>query len=415
MIKHIQTPLILGYFIGFVLFFAPVLGFFAPKGLTPLVILGGLVGFLIMRFQQRIIEWPKTPLVIFLFIFCLWAFISVFWSIDVKSAFVGSGKLTGNFIVGVLLFAIFRSLNVAERQIGFRGLLYGFSLVLLLLVFEIYLKHPIYAVLKESVPSHYPDEFFWLNAAVVILCSLLWPLSLVGYKKSIENKTKNIMTLIIVCGFFAIMFLTILIGFSSGTIALIFGIIGASVIRIFGRRSAYFAAGVLVLIGLMLPFGFNNIKYNGLQITKLVKFNPSATHRIKIWQFTASKIDQKINVGWGLNASKHMPGGKGTVYSDGGQRYGQALPLHPHSAILQIWLELGLLGIILYLGLGVYIINSAVKPYRSKIESAMIFGQFSTLMVIANLSYGVWQAWWISVLWLSASLMFAALERPKTI
>ena len=44
----------------------------------------------------------------------------------------------------------------------------------------------------------------------------------------------------------------------------------------------------------------------------------------------------------------------------------------------------------------------------------MAFGQFLTLMVIANLSYGAWQAWWIATLWLSASLMAMVLEKPKT-
>jgi len=414
MIKHIQTPLILGYFIGFVLFLAPVLGFVAPKGLTPLVILGGLVGFLIMRFQQRLIKWPKTPLVIFLFTFCIWAFISVFWSIDVRSAFVGSGKLTGNFIAGGLLFAIFRSLNIAERQIAFRGLFFGFFLVLVLLILEIYIKHPIYTILKGTVPIHYPDEFFWLNAVVVILCALVWPLSLAEYKTSIENQTKKRATLIILLGFSVIMFVSILIGFASGTIALICGIIGAFAIKFFGRRLAFFGAAILVFVGLALPFAFNHLDDVHSHITELVKSNPSAMHRIKIWQFTARKIDQKVFLGWGLNASKHMPGGKDQVYSVSGKRFGQALPLHPHSAILQIWLELGLLGIILYLGLGVYIISSAVKTYRSKFETAMAFGLFLTLMVIANLSYGTWQAWWIATIWLSASLMVVVLEKPKT-
>jgi hypothetical protein len=40
-----------------------------------------------------------------------------------------------------------------------------------------------------------------------------------------------------------------------------------------------------------------------------------------------------------------------------------------------------------------------------KFESAMIFGQFITVLGISNLSFGMWQAWWIAIIWLSASLM----------
>jgi exopolysaccharide production protein ExoQ len=115
-----------------------------------------------------------------------------------------------------------------------------------------------------------------------------------------------------------------------------------------------------------------------------------------------------------LNASKFIPGGKTYLYSDAGKRYGDALPLHPHNAILQVWLELGLPGIILYLGLGVFTIMSIVDRHRSKFESAMMFGQFSTIMIIANLSFGIWQAWWISTIWVSAALMVMVSEKRQT-
>ena len=111
-----------------------------------------------------------------------------------------------------------------------------------------------------------------------------------------------------------------------------------------------------------------------------------------------------------MNASKNIPGGDRMIYSDAGVKHGQALALHPHNAIFQLWLKLGLPGIIMYLGLCVFIILTAVNPLRSKFESAMIFGQFMTVLVIANLSFGIWQAWWIATLWLAANLIMLALK-----
>ena len=111
-----------------------------------------------------------------------------------------------------------------------------------------------------------------------------------------------------------------------------------------------------------------------------------------------------------MNASKDIPDGQRILYAKSGLDYGKALPLHPHNTILQLWLELGLPGIIMYLGLGVFIFVSAVNHKRSKFESSMIIGQFITILVIANLSFGVWQTWWMATLWLSAAFMVMVLR-----
>jgi O-antigen ligase len=106
-----------------------------------------------------------------------------------------------------------------------------------------------------------------------------------------------------------------------------------------------------------------------------------------------------------MNASKNIPGGRAFIFSKDGKQYGRALPLHPHNAILQIWLELGLPGIILFVGLCIFVIMASVNRIYLKFESAAIFGQFVTILAISNLSFGMWQAWWIALIWLSAGFM----------
>ena len=62
----------------------------------------------------------------------------------------------------------------------------------------------------------------------------------------------------------------------------------------------------------------------------------------------------------------------------------------------------------------VYITLKIIKYNLSAFESAMVYGQLTVALVIASLSFGVWQAWWMSTLWLSASLMVLALKSdPK--
>ena len=68
-------------------------------------------------------------------------------------------------------------------------------------------------------------------------------------------------------------------------------------------------------------------------------FKDSAGHRLLIWSFVGTRISERPALGWGLDSSRAIPGGKYEI------RPGQArLPLHPHNAALQIWLELGGIG-----------------------------------------------------------------------
>jgi O-antigen ligase len=248
----------------------------------------------------------------------------------------------------------------------------------------------------------------WLNNIIVLLALFVWPLALAKYKIGGPFDIRKKKAFFIFCGFSAIIVFSYLIGFASGTLALLCGLFSAGVVWLFGRRAAITAAFIMTIIGLGLPFGFNFLEKPASQINAILSIPSSAEHRIAIWEFTARKIAEKPLAGWGMNASKIIPEGKLILYSDAGNRYGEALPLHPHNAILQFWLELGLPGIILYLGLLIFIIITAISSQRSKFESAMIFGQFTTIFIISNLSFGIWQAWWIATLWLSASLMSLA-------
>ena len=275
---------------------------------------------------------------------------------------------------------------------------------------EILLSSPIYSSVKDvNVTNIKTGEPFWLNIIVGILAFFLWPISLLFLKKINQKPFNKYGPLWIIGGFVAVFYLAFLIKYPTGVIALSSGIVGASVIWLFGRRAAIALSVLLVVVGLSFPLALTQYENPVSSLKSVISIPFSAEHRIKIWEFTAGKISQKWFTGWGMNASKDIPGGQLILYADSGLDYGKALPLHPHNAILQIWLELGFPGIFMYLGLGVFIIVSATNRNRSKIESSMILGQFITILVIANLSFGAWQAWWMATLWLSAALMVMVL------
>jgi O-antigen ligase len=138
----------------------------------------------------------------------------------------------------------------------------------------------------------------------------------------------------------------------------------------------------------------------------------SAVHRLVIWDFTVARVAEKPLTGWGLEASRAMPGGRAQPdtatldrlnITNPAQRaflanpHVEVMPLHPHNGALQLWLELGgigaLLGAVLMLALGFAASRSAVPAVGA--------GMLASAAVTGMLSFGLWQAWWVASLLLA--------------
>lgn len=138
----------------------------------------------------------------------------------------------------------------------------------------------------------------------------------------------------------------------------------------------------------------------------------SAVHRLVIWDFAAARIAEKPLAGWGLEASRALPGGRARPdaatldrlnITTPAQReflvlaHVEVMPLHPHNGALQLWLELGgigaLLGAALILALGFAAAGSAAPAVGA--------GMLASAAVTGMLSFGLWQAWWVASLLLA--------------
>jgi len=139
---------------------------------------------------------------------------------------------------------------------------------------------------------------------------------------------------------------------------------------------------------------------------------PSAVHRLVIWDFAATRIAEKPLTGWGLEASRAMPGGRAqpdaatldrlNIRSPAQREFlalphVEVMPLHPHNGALQLWMELGgigaLIGAALMLALG-FVASRSAAP-------AVGAGMLASAAVTGMLSFGLWQAWWVASLLLA--------------
>lgn len=143
--------------------------------------------------------------------------------------------------------------------------------------------------------------------------------------------------------------------------------------RRFGPRvGALVGAGMAAVI-LLAPWAV--LASGGLFEWASGRVGASWAARLDLWSFTAEQALRHPIFGWGLDASRAF----------------QPFMLHPHSAALQVWLELGLVGAVLLAVIWFLVAKRAIKLGPQALAAA------SSYFVIGALSFGMWQEWWLGL------------------
>ena len=177
----------------------------------------------------------------------------------------------------------------------------------------------------------------------------------------------------------------------------------------FWPSSRFVFAMLLLALFLAGPWLFGSI-LNYPIFCDLIQMDDSLYHRGAIWSFVAERIAERPILGWGLDASRAVPGADISIMHsacphpdrwDG--RYAASLPLHPHNAALHIWLELGVIGILCVGTILSIILTKAVALATTPASRFGVVATTTAYLTIALMSFGVWQGWWIG----SAGLVIA--------
>jgi len=171
------------------------------------------------------------------------------------------------------------------------------------------------------------------------------------------------------------------------------------------------AAIISVLVTITAPLTFARLGWLPALTENADAVKLSAGHRLWIWSFVGDRIAEHPLVGWGLDSSRSIPGGKDSI------RPGESwLPLHPHNAPLQLWLELGVPGAALFALIVACIWHAiAVAPWP-RMFAAAAGASLASALIACVAAYGIWQEWWIGVLWFSLfGVLVMARAAPATI
>ncbi|MFP6771150.1 MAG: O-antigen ligase family protein [Alphaproteobacteria bacterium] len=374
--------------------FAP-LGVVAPKALVPLLFIAA-----IWRFGQgwRDGQWRRPfqgSNAVLAGAIAVWALLSCLWALDGAAALTTFAKLAAVLLATLVMLDGARRLEAEDSKFLFRVLAGTFVLAAILLGFET----------LSGAAGH--EWLVWrgrraefdltvLNRAGVLLLLAAWPVALVLWRRG-----HGVLAGLAIVATLAV----VLLGVSSANqAAAVVGLAGAVAAWFLGRRFSRLLAFVLavgVLAAPVLPTTllapkdiarhFDAAHYSGL-------------HRLYIWHFTARRIAEAPVMGWGLDGARRIPGGDTKL--PGG---GNVMSMHPHNASLQIWLELGAVGALLAALLVAGLCRrAAALPHRA--DRAAATGLLLSALTVTNLSFGIWQTWWLAALGLAGIVFTLALR-----
>ena len=390
-IRHFTTRNVLS---GFCLILPP-LAVLSPNAVVPLLIVAALLAGLSTWRETGHLPRPDRTATLFLGLLLVWSAITATWSFDPSWALFSVVRLAVLFLSGLVLFEVCRSRGEDERQRLVKWLIAGFALGVSIFLFERAFDFPIHRLANLLEPD-FNVPLFRLNRPAVAMTLMAWPLT-----AALLWLKGRPAALLPVC-----MFGIVLLSESdSALFGLAAGIVlsGISVMsRPLGRRILALA----VIVGFLgAPFIATGLHAMGLDRpdtldSELQQQVNSAQHRIYIWGFVADRIAEHPFQGWGFDSSRNMPNFGVQSFK---QQPGQVMPLHPHNAVLQIWLELGLPGVLLAMGFVLCVIRRLDRLTPSAEICAQ--GFLASTLVIATSSYGIWQNMWVSVLFAAAALV----------
>ncbi|MBV9522276.1 MAG: O-antigen ligase family protein, partial [Alphaproteobacteria bacterium] len=319
------------------------MAYLAPLGLA--ILLPLLAGALLLDARRRRgageIAEPlrRAP---FLWALGLLALVSAFWALVPGAAAVEAIRLLAETFIGLTLLGMTGRLSEDARRRVAIALAVGFGAAALLMIADAALGGPLFVrihqrpLTADTIANSYSRGAI-LHALILpplLIALLRWryrvgaALSLAVAAAAVYSLHSASAKLALPCGL--------------GVALVTYRWIGFGRILALGQ-----CAAILALPFLLLPMPDPG-SFCGLAARQ-----PSALHRLYIWQFVDRHIMERPLLGWGMDAARTLagPGDIVTLYRCATADHprqaigmGGLLPLHPHNAILQIWLEFGALG-----------------------------------------------------------------------
>lgn len=365
------------FWIGILICF--VLGIAAPRTLAFLPSVLGALFFATAYFSQKQFFLPEKKIVILFVSIITLGFISSFWSVNQDFSIERSLKITTVFLPGLLFLAL---CNKAHKPSN----IFLYAAIILQFVAAVFL-------MSEKISGHQIIEFvlgkevfdFKLNRSFVVLSLFSIPVLFLIKNLTLQKTKKTAL-------FLFVLFTTLLsLKFTESQTAQLSFLAGFLFLVLFPARFkvAIKSLAVLIIIFcLTFPLLVKPVQERlpAETLTQGIGLKASIMNRFDVWNFAAEAGFKSPLYGNGIEAMRFMK-------SDTHMKYQEADgALHAHNAVLQIWVEFGITGLLLGCAFILFLFAKILRQNNANIRR-LYLSVFIGCFLCSLTGFGLWQGW----------------------
>ncbi|NBX65492.1 MAG: O-antigen ligase family protein [Proteobacteria bacterium] len=383
-------PLFL-YALAPLLVLAPALSCVAPRSMAALYLAFGTLSLIAYFWQNR-----RLPAIHKNWFYAIAAFVgygafSQLWTVNPDETMTKAFELGFLFTLSVFLYGAVQDLSEAHIQRVGQMIVAGLMLGSGVYLFEYFNDFPLYDLVRGGHSADVAD--IKQNKAVFLLA--LW--FYLSFPFFVPNKTWAY-RIFYAALYGLLVFMTFVSKSASAQIIIVAAPFIALAMWILPKRLVLATTlAVTILTTVAMPFGAIWV-YSHTGWATNDALNNSVKSRVEIWNQAASRSFEKPLLGWGLDASPKLPNREDVSvlhYANSGPR--PIAHLHPHNAPIQIWFEMGALGVAGFIGFFVFLYRRIMAVAD---KGAQTYGAFLwTAAFLYTLSiWGIWQGWFTATL-----------------
>lgn len=373
-----------------------------------LIAIGGMYSYKLLSFLMPLLTivviWaqggPKnisfyvSPPMVFLGLLLIWAGMSVFWAINPIPALKVFIELSVTFVFAFLLISSLIKATPDLISKAYRIMqVSGFFLILFVLFHA--LADAFYMGFFTGDPGRpymIKPTGSLLGLTAFVGCAFLW-----------TQKNKSVF------GFMAFILL-ILMAYLTRCQTAKYGIILASFMFILSYAMPFWTTRIsmvasytfLVLSPLIYVYVLPTSLIMELPYLKRF-FNLSLLHRYMGWEVFSKSFFEKPFLGWGIESTRYLP--PDPILING---YGKLI--HPHNNSVQAYLELGVVGGVLYALFFASLFWVVEKHVKDRLSVAVCNATIVFGFVTAEITHNIWRNYWLSVVALTVGLVILFLK-----